>query len=86
MWLVWTFNPHQEAPLPLGLSRVFLDISKVGMSHVAFCGAGCCVMTRNSQPDPRRAQLPFTKGFTSRRSLAKDLPADGETPCVFTSN
>lgn len=40
-------------------------------------------MARNSQPDPRRAQLPFAKGFTSRRSLAKDLPADGETPLCF---
>lgn len=83
VWLVWTFNPLQKAPLPLGLSRVVLDISKAGMSHVAFCSAGYCVMARNSHPDPRRAQLPFTKGFTSRRSLVKDLPANGETPLCF---
>lgn len=83
VWLVWTFNLLQEAPLPLQLSWVVLDISNAGMSHVAFCGAGCCVMARNSQPDPRRARLPFTKGFTSMRSLVKNLPANGETPLCF---
>lgn len=41
------------------------------------------VTGRNSQPDPKRAQLPFAKEYRSRRRLANDLHARGKTPSCF---
>lgn len=47
------------------------------------CGACFSVTDGNSQPDPKGAQLPFTKEYSSRRRLAKDLRARGEMPLCF---
>lgn len=43
------------------------------------CGAFCSVTDRNSQPDPRRTQLPVKKDYSPKRGLAKDLLGQEET-------
>lgn len=83
LWLVWTFNPYQEAPLPLGAFQGSSGSLKSWHEPRGILWGRLLCYGQEFTARSQESSTAISKGIYLRTSLAKDLPANGETPLCF---
>lgn len=83
LWLVWTFNPYQEAPLPLGAFQGSSGSLKSWHEPRGILWGRLLCYGQEFTARSQESSTAISKGIYLRTSLAKDLLANGETPLCF---